>query len=115
MVNVDELSPIEARAILNQMRLQRAYLQAKPGLEVAYVFYKVDKALEIIEEIEAAGEKVIVFTSLMGQPLPCRFYLPRPNARTRPHILATKAIAATSRNRSETLARVPSQPSLVQL
>ena len=66
MVNVDELSPTEAKAILDQMRLQGAYLQAKPGLEVAYGFNKVDKALEIIEEIEAAGEKVIVFTSLRG-------------------------------------------------
>jgi hypothetical protein len=33
---------------------------------VAYGFNKVDKALEIIEEIKAAGEKVIVFTSLRG-------------------------------------------------
>jgi hypothetical protein len=66
MVNVDELSPAEAKAILDQMRLQGAYLQAKPGLEVAYGFNKVDKALEIVEEIRAAGEKVIVFTSLRG-------------------------------------------------
>jgi SNF2 family DNA or RNA helicase len=66
MVNVDELSPVEARAILEQMRLQGAYLQAKPGLEVAYDFNKVAKALEIIEGIKAAGEKAIVFTSLRG-------------------------------------------------
>ena len=66
MVNVGELSPAEAKAILDQMRLQGAYLQARPGLEVAYGFNKVDKALEIIEGIEAAGEKVIVFTSLRG-------------------------------------------------
>ena len=31
MINVDELSPVEAKAILDQMRLQGAYLQAKPG------------------------------------------------------------------------------------
>jgi len=66
MVNVGELSPVEAKAILDQMRLQGAYQQAKPGLEVAYDFNKVGKALEIIEEIEAAGEKAIVFTSLRG-------------------------------------------------
>jgi superfamily II DNA/RNA helicase len=66
MVNVDDLSPAEAKAILDQMRLQGAYLQAKPGLEVAYGFNKVDKALEIVEEIKATGEKVIVFTSLRG-------------------------------------------------
>ncbi len=66
MVNVDELSPAEAKAILDQMRLQGAYLPTPRGLKVAYGFNKVDKALEIIEEIKAAGEKVIVFTSLRG-------------------------------------------------
>jgi hypothetical protein len=66
MVNVDELSPLEAKAILDQMRLQGAYLPAPRGLQVAYGFNKVDKALEIVEEIKAAGEKVIVFTSLRG-------------------------------------------------
>ena len=66
MVNVDEMSPAEARAILDQMRLQGAYLQARPGLSVAYDFNKVEKALEVIEEIRAAGEKAIVFTSLRG-------------------------------------------------
>jgi superfamily II DNA/RNA helicase len=48
------------------MRLQGAYLPTPRGLKVAYGFNKVDKALEIIEEIKAAGEKVIVFTSLRG-------------------------------------------------
>ena len=66
MVNVDELSPAEATAILEQMRLQGAYLPAPRGLKVAYGFNKVAKALEIVEEIKAAGEKVIVFTSLRG-------------------------------------------------
>ena len=66
MVNVDELSPAEATAILDQMRLQGAYLPAPRGLKVAYGFNKVAKALEIVEEIKAAGEKVIVFTSLRG-------------------------------------------------
>ena len=66
MVNVDEMSPAEARAILDQMRLQGAYLQARPGLSVAYDFNKVEKALEVIEQIRAAGEKAIVFTSLRG-------------------------------------------------
>ncbi|MFC2037486.1 helicase-related protein, partial [Chloroflexota bacterium] len=66
MVNVDKLSPTEAKAILDQMRLQGAYLPAPRGLQVAYDFNKVAKALEIIEEIETAGEKVIVFTSLRG-------------------------------------------------
>jgi hypothetical protein len=65
-VNVDELSPAEARAILDQLRLQGAYLVPKAGLAVAYGFNKVEKALEIVEEIKAAGEKVIVFTSLRG-------------------------------------------------
>jgi hypothetical protein len=66
MVNVDELSPAEATAILDQMRLQGAYLPAPRGLKVAYGFNKVAKALEIVEEIQVAGEKVIVFTSLRG-------------------------------------------------
>ena len=44
MVNVDKLSPTEAKAILDQMLLQGAYLQAKPGLKVACSFNKVVKA-----------------------------------------------------------------------
>ncbi len=66
MVNVDELSPAEATAILDQMRLQGAYLVPKPGLAAAYGFNKVEKALEIVDQIHAAREKVIVFTSLRG-------------------------------------------------
>ncbi len=65
-VNVDEISPAEASAILDQMRLQGAYLTPKAGLAVAYGFNKVEKALEIVDQIHAAREKVIVFTSLRG-------------------------------------------------
>ena len=66
LVNVDEMSPAEARAVLEQMRLQGAYLLPLPGLAVAYDFNKVEKALEIIQAVKAAGEKAIVFTSLRG-------------------------------------------------
>jgi hypothetical protein len=49
-----------------RMRLQGAHLPTPRGLTAAYDFSKVAKALEIVEEIRAAGEKVIVFTSLRG-------------------------------------------------
>ena len=64
-VNVDEISPAEAKAILDTMRLEGAFLEAPHG-RVAFEFRKVHKALELIEAIRAAGEKVIVFTSLRG-------------------------------------------------
>ena len=64
-VNVDECSPAEAKAILDTMRLEGAFLEAPHG-RVAFEFSKTIKALELIEAIKAAGEKVIVFTSLRG-------------------------------------------------
>ena len=64
-VNVDDISPAEARAILDAMRLEGAYLVPAHG-PVACDFNKVTKTLELVEAIKAAGEKVIVFTSLRG-------------------------------------------------
>jgi hypothetical protein len=55
LVNVDEMSPAEARAVLDQMRLQGAYLVPKPGLSVVYNFDKAEKALEIFGFHGAAG------------------------------------------------------------
>lgn len=66
LVNVDEMSPAEVQAILDQMRLQGAYVQTKPGLSVPYNVHKADKFLQILEEMQAAGEKAIVFTGLRG-------------------------------------------------
>jgi len=65
-VNVDEISPGRAKAILAQMRMQNAYILPRPGHRAGYNFNKVQETLKLVQQIKAKGEKVIVFTSLRG-------------------------------------------------
>jgi len=61
-INVDEATPDEARAILEQMRLEGPTCSRRPGSGWPTASNKVQKALEIVEQVKAAGEKAIVFT-----------------------------------------------------
>ena len=65
-INVDEATPEEARAILEQMKAEGAYMTPPAGHRVAYAFEKVLKTIKILDQVKAAGEKAIVFTSLRG-------------------------------------------------
>jgi predicted RNA methylase/superfamily II DNA or RNA helicase len=59
-LNVDEATPTEIKAVIDQMRLQQAVLREKA------TFNKVAKAMALIREIRDAGEKALLFTSLRG-------------------------------------------------
>jgi SNF2 family DNA or RNA helicase len=59
-LNVDEATPTEIKAVIDQMRLQQAVLSENA------TFNKVAKAMELIRQIRDAGEKVLVFSSLRG-------------------------------------------------
>jgi superfamily II DNA or RNA helicase/SAM-dependent methyltransferase len=59
-LNVDEATPTEIKAVIDQMRLQQAVLSENA------TFNKVAKAMALIREIRDAGEKVLLFTSLRG-------------------------------------------------
>ncbi len=59
-INVDEATPQEIKAVVDALKLQRAVLPKNVG------FNKVDTAMDLIRDIHAKGEKVIVFTSLRG-------------------------------------------------
>jgi len=59
-LDIDQASAEEIRAVVDQMQVQRAVLPDN------YAFNKVAKAMELIRDIHAKGEKVIVFTSLRG-------------------------------------------------
>jgi superfamily II DNA/RNA helicase len=59
-LNVDEATPSEIKAVIDQMRLQQAVLSENA------TFNKVAKAMELIRQIRDAGEKALVFTSLRG-------------------------------------------------
>lgn len=54
------------KAVLSAMHIENQYLKPLPGHEVSYDFAQVQKALELIKEIQEKGEKVVVFTSLIG-------------------------------------------------
>ncbi len=59
-LNVDEATPAEIKAVIDQMKLLGAVLPQKVSTS------KIDKAMDLIWDIQAKGEKVIVFTSLRG-------------------------------------------------
>lgn len=57
---LDEATPREVKAVVDQMRLQDAVLRHNA------TFNKVAEAMKLIRQIRDAGEKVLVFTSLKG-------------------------------------------------
>ncbi len=59
-INVDEATPEEIRAVIDQLKLIGALLPQNLATS------KVAQALELVWDIQAKGEKVIVFTSLRG-------------------------------------------------
>jgi predicted RNA methylase/superfamily II DNA or RNA helicase len=59
-LNVNEATPTEVKAVIDQMKLQQAVLSKNA------TFNKVSKAMELIHEIRDAGEKALLFTSLRG-------------------------------------------------
>jgi len=59
-IKVDEATPEEIKAVVDQMKLQGAIL-SQNGL-----VNKVAEAMKLIRQIHAAGEKALVFTSLRG-------------------------------------------------
>ena len=59
-INVTEASVTEIKAIQDLMALNGKFLKGRE----AFTFNKVAKAIEIIEAARAAGDKVILFTSL---------------------------------------------------
>ncbi|MFZ5915605.1 MAG: helicase-related protein [Chloroflexota bacterium] len=61
-LNVDKASTAEIEAIQDLMRLQGKVLQG----EAALAFNKARQALDIIKAARAAGDKVLLFTSLTG-------------------------------------------------
>lgn len=59
-LNCDEAAPEEIRVVIATLKLQHALLPPNAH------FNKVQQALELIREIQARGEKALVFTSLRG-------------------------------------------------
>jgi predicted RNA methylase/superfamily II DNA or RNA helicase len=59
-LNVDDATPTEIKAVIDQMRLQQAVLKQDAP------FNKVTEAMKLIRQIRDAGEKALVFTSLRG-------------------------------------------------
>ncbi|MCJ7551156.1 MAG: SNF2-related protein, partial [Anaerolineae bacterium] len=59
-VSLDEATPVEIKAIVDQLKLQGLVMPRNQSFE------KVTRAMELIHGIQAKGEKVIVFTSLRG-------------------------------------------------
>ena len=87
-IKMDESTPEEINAVIDQMRLQDAVLG--PGAE----FNKVTQAMHLIRDIRAAGEKAIVFTSLRG------LYRSMERALTREGILTTGMDGVATRKRN---------------
>ena len=59
-IKMDEATPLEIKAVVDQMRLQGAVLRQNTA------FNKVAETMTLIRQIHAAGEKALLFTSLRG-------------------------------------------------
>ena len=59
-IKMDEATPTEIKAVIDQMWLQNAVLRKSEAIS------KVSQAMELIREIHNAGEKALVFASLRG-------------------------------------------------